>query len=76
MNHENYNKPRNHLQKSIKDIDNIREKVTQRRGMTASLTTRNRQIIKNEAYIYFFLEANLKVLLKKKIDMMKLVEAL
>lgn len=34
------------------------------------------QIIQNEAYIYFFLEANLKVLLKKKIDMMKLVEAL
>ncbi|KAK8841158.1 hypothetical protein M9Y10_027358 [Tritrichomonas musculus] len=42
----NGNKP--DLQKSIKDIDNIREKVTQRRGMTASLTTRNRQIIKKQ----------------------------
>lgn len=45
----NGNKP--DLQKSIKDIDNIREKVTQRRGMTASLTTRNRQIIKKQNQI-------------------------
>ena len=42
----NGNKP--DLKKSIKDIDKIREKVTQRRGMTASLTTRTRQIIKKQ----------------------------